>query len=86
MLKKSYFMQDGTVPHIAISSKYVLSDIFQDRLILIGKVFSIVWPPYSPDLTPIDVWLWPKLKAIIFSKRQTINFNKGAETRHYARF
>ena len=68
MLKKLYFMQDGAAPYTAISSKYVLSDILQDRLI--GKVFSIIWPPYSPDLTPIDFWLWPKLKvkAIIFSK------------------
>ena len=60
-------MQDVAAPYTAISSKYVLSAIFQDRLI--GKVFSIIWPPYSPDLTPIDFWLWPKLKAIIFSKR-----------------
>ena len=67
MLKKSYFIQDAAAPHTAISSKYVSSDIFQDRLK--GKVFSIIWPPYSPDLTPIDFWLWPKLKAIIFSKR-----------------
>ena len=68
MLKKLYFMQDGAAPYTAISSKCVLSDIFQVRLI--GKVFSIIWPPYSPDLTPIDFWLWPKLKvkAIIFSK------------------
>ena len=67
MLKKLYLMQDDAAPYTVISSKYVLSDIFQDRLI--GKVFSIIWPPYSPDLTPIDFWLWPKLKAIIFSKR-----------------
>ena len=67
MLKKLYFMQDGAAPDTVISSKYVLSDIFQDRLI--GKVFSIIWVSYSPDLTPIDFWLWPKLKAIIFSKR-----------------
>ena len=67
MLKKLYFMQDGATPYTAISSKYVLSDIFQDRLI--GKVFSIICPPYSPDLTLIDFWLWPKLKAIILSKR-----------------
>ena len=59
-------MQDGAASYTAISSKYVLSDIFQDRLI--GKVFSIIWPSYSPDLTPIDFWLWLKLKAIIFSK------------------
>ena len=67
MLKKLYFMQDEAAPYTVISSKYVLSDIFQDRLI--GKVFRIIWPPYSPDLTPIDFWLWPKLKAMIFSKR-----------------
>ena len=67
MLKKSYFMKDRAAPYTAISSKYVLNDILQDRLI--GKVFSIIWPPYCPDLTPIDFRLWPKLKAIIFSKR-----------------
>ena len=63
-------MKDGAAPYTAISSKYVLSDILQDRLI--RKVFSIIWPPYSPDLTPIDFWLWPKLKAIIFSKRHKL--------------
>ena len=52
MLKKSYTIQDRAAPHTAISSKYVLSDIFQDRLI--GKVFSIIFPPYSPDLAPVD--------------------------------
>ena len=55
MLKKSYFMLEGAAPHTAISSKYVLSEIFQDRLI--GKFFSRIWPPCSPDLTPIDFWL-----------------------------
>ena len=61
-------MQDGAAPHTAISTKNLLRDIFQDRLI--GKGFSLNWPPYSPDLTPADFWLWPKLKAMIFSKRQ----------------
>ena len=68
MLKKSYFLQDGAAPHTAISSKYVLSDIFLDRLI--GKDLSLNWSPYSTDLITADFWLWPKLKAIIFSKRQ----------------
>ena len=48
MLKKSYFLQDGAAPHTAISSKYVLSDIFLDRMI--GKDLSLNWPPYSTDL------------------------------------
>ena len=70
MLKKSCFMKDRAAPHSAISSKYVLSDIFQDRLI--GKGFSQNWPPYSLDLTPADFWLWLKLKAIIFWKRNKL--------------
>ena len=53
--------------NVKIFMKICFNEIFQDRLI--GKVFSIIWPPYSPDFTPIDFWLWPKLKAIIFSKR-----------------
>ena len=61
-------MQDGAATHTTISTKNLLRDIFEDRLI--GKVFSLNWPPYSPDLTPADFWLWPKLKAMIFSKRQ----------------
>ena len=68
ILKKSYFMQDDAAPHTAISTKNLLRDIFQDRLI--GKGFSLNWPPYSPDLTPADFWLWPKLEAMIFSKRE----------------
>ena len=68
MLKKSYFMQDAAAPDTAISTKNLLRDIFQDRLI--GKGFSLIWPPYSPDLAPADFWLWSKLKAMIFSKRQ----------------
>ena len=60
-------MIDRAALHTAISSEYVLSDIFQDRLT--GKGFSLNWPPYSLDLTPADFLLWPRLKAIIFSKR-----------------
>ena len=63
-------MQNGAAPHTAISSKYVLSDIFQDRLV--GKVFSIIWPPYSPDPAPID-FLWPKLKFLASEPSKSVH-------------
>lgn len=27
----------------------------------------IAWPPYSPDLSPLDFWLWGDMKHRIFA-------------------
>jgi hypothetical protein len=38
--------------------------------ILAGKGISTMGHlPYSPDLTPTDLWLFPKLKSILKGKR-----------------
>ena len=66
-LSRSYFMQDGATLHTAISTRKMIQDIFGDRVV--GKHFPISWPPYSPDLTPADFWLWPTLKRMIFNSR-----------------
>ena len=47
MLKKLYLMHDWAAPHTAISSKYVLSDIFQDRLIVQHNLASLFSRPYT---------------------------------------
>lgn len=31
----------------------------------IGRRGTVEWPPRSPDLTPLDLWLWGHLKAIV---------------------
>ena len=78
----SYFMQDGATPHSAISTRRMIQDIFGDRVV--GKHFPIYWPPYSPDLTPADFWLWPTLKRMLFNSRNqpytSIGFLKKAIT------
>ena len=66
-LARSYFMQDGATPHTAKTTRTLLGQIFANRVV--GKHFPISWPPYSPDLTPADFWLWPTLKRMIFNKR-----------------
>lgn len=64
-LRSSWFMQDGAPSHTAIKSRQLIMEHFPGRAV--GKHFPLSWPPYSPDLTPADFWLWPKVKSIIFS-------------------
>ena len=64
---RSYFLEDGTAPHTALTTRRMISDIFGDRVI--GEHFRLSWPPYSPDLTPDDFWLWPTLKRMVFNNR-----------------
>ena len=60
-------MQDGATPHTVISTRRMIQAIFGDREV--GKHFPVSWPPYSPDLTPADFWLWSTLKRMIFNSR-----------------
>ena len=66
-LSWSYFMQDGAAPHTALTTRRMISEIFGDRVT--GKHFRLSWPPYSPDLTAADFWLWPTLKRMVFNNR-----------------
>jgi hypothetical protein len=39
---------------------------------LAGKGISTMdHPPYSPELTPADFWLFPKLKSVLKEKRSS---------------
>ena len=58
-------MQDGATPHTALSTREYLRQTFHGRVI--GKHFDKPWPPYSPDLTPVDFYLWPPLKSDMYS-------------------
>ena len=36
---------------------------------IFGQITQVTQPPYSPDLVPCDVWLFPKLKSPLKGKR-----------------
>ena len=43
-----------------------------------GRGFSrhpapVAWPAYSPDLTPLDYWVWGDMKQRIFTANWTPN-------------
>ena len=59
-----WLMQDGAPPHTALASRNWLARNFGDRVISLKTNF--VWAPYSPDLNPLDFFLWGHLKDVVY--------------------
>jgi len=60
------FQQDGAPPHIYRPVKNRLQQSFGDRVI--SRHFPESWPPRSPDLNPLDFWLWGHLQSRVFAR------------------
>lgn len=58
------FQQDGAPAHYARLVRDYLDLVFPNRWI--GRMGHIAWPPRSPDLTPLDYFLWGFLKDRVF--------------------
>ena len=59
-----YFQQDGAPPHTASVNLSRLKEAFPSRLISTG-----IWPPRSPDLSPLDFYLWGTVKEKVFKRK-----------------
>lgn len=62
-----WFQQDGAPPHFARPVREYLDDVFPDRWI--GRRGPYEWAPRSPDLTPLDFFLWGYLKSKVFKTK-----------------
>ncbi|GAB1865891.1 DUF4817 domain-containing protein [Camponotus japonicus] len=62
-----YFQQDGAPPHYGIIVRQYLNEVFQDRWI--GRRGHIEWPPRSPNLTPLDFFLWDYWKSKVYATK-----------------
>ncbi|KAA6386810.1 MAG: putative transposable element tc3 transposase [Streblomastix strix] len=62
-----YFQQDGAPAHYEHNVRDLLDEEFPRRWI--GRSGPIEWPPRSPDLTPLDYWLWGILRDGVYSPR-----------------
>lgn len=64
-----YFQQDGAPPH---NSRIVI-DYLQRRFgeNVISTNGPVRWPPRSPDLTPLDFFVWGHLKNIVYATAVT---------------
>ena len=59
-----HFQQDGAPPHYLGEVREYLNTRFPGRWI--GRAAPIAWPPRSPDLTPMDFFLWGFVKDRVF--------------------
>lgn len=59
------WQQDGAPPHNARQVRLFLDESYHTW---IGTHGPIAWPPRSPDLTPLDYFLWGTLKEEIYKE------------------
>lgn len=62
-----WFQQDGAPPHYGVNVRRFLDNQFERRWI--GRRGPMEWPPRSPDLTPLDFFLWGHLKSRVYKNR-----------------
>lgn len=63
------FQQDGAPPHFSNRARRVLNEKFPNSWI--GRGGPRNWPPRSPDLSPLDYFLWGLIKEFVY--RDTVD-------------
>lgn len=63
----TWYQQDGAAAHFGVHVRAYLDEHFPRRWI--GRRGEIEWPPRSPDLTPLDYFLWGYLKSKVYATR-----------------
>ena len=61
-----WFLHDGAPAHYGRDVREYLDECFPNRWI--GRGGSIRWPPRSPDLNPMDYFLWGHYKAVVYGR------------------
>lgn len=67
--RRTWFQQDGAPPHRTKRVMEHLQQMFPQRVISLGG--DITWPPRSPDLNPLDFFLWGYLKSKVYNNNPT---------------
>lgn len=63
---QTWLQLDGAPAHSAVVVRDALNAMFQDRWI--GRFGPRRWPARSPDLTPLDFYLWGAVKNEVYSQ------------------
>lgn len=59
--QRMIFQHDGAPAHFSRQTREILDRNFPDRWI--GRAGPIVWPPRTPELNPLDYFVWGHIKA-----------------------
>lgn len=68
---------DGCPAHYSRIVREYLNEAYPDHWI--GRQGPVAWPPRSPDMTPLDYYLWGDMKQKIYS--QPINTQAELQAR-----
>lgn len=63
-----WFMHDGAPPHFTLDVRTHLNQNYPNRWIGRGQDAPVRWPPRSPDITPLDYFLWGTVKSMVYSR------------------
>lgn len=63
--RQMWFLQDGAPPHFNHVVRQHLNNVFENKWI--GRGGPVPWPPRSPDLTPLDFFLWGLMKTMVYT-------------------
>ena len=64
VFRNIWWFQDGAPAHGSLEIRRLLRTKFENRVVALHH--PIEWPPRSPDLTPLDFFLWGYLKQKVF--------------------
>lgn len=59
------FQHDGCPAHWRLIVREYLNNVFPNSWI--GRDGPISWPPRSPDLTPLDFYVWGRAKELVYA-------------------
>lgn len=65
-INNTHFQQDGAPPHWGLEVRAYLNEVFNDKWI--GRSGPTAWPARSPDLTPLDFYLWGDIKERVYKR------------------
>ncbi|KAI5638961.1 hypothetical protein NE865_08413 [Phthorimaea operculella] len=61
-----YYQHDGAPAHFSADVRAYLDRHYPSRWI--GRGGPVPWPPRSPDLTPLDFFLWGRVKDLVYGR------------------
>ena len=65
-IRRTWYIQDGAPAHRHGAVHNRLQELFPNRVVGLGH--AVEWPPRSPDLIPLDFWIWGDVKAKVYEQ------------------
>lgn len=66
LISNMLYQHDGCPAHYSSNVKQYLDANYENRWI--GRNGPVLWPARSPDLTPLDFYVWGRLKGLVYVK------------------